>query len=175
MKFIKDTLFKYWTKFDLVISGLGFISYAFDNLTPKYKLLFVFIGLTLGVFIKLIRQSYTYYQNYLRPIKVKGSARGEAAYQGLILIRIEPTEYLRQNILLTLYCKGTEVFQPICVLEVIRCEQDEDIIAVQLSPGTNELDISKYLNEESRLNSLFVRPLISNSEIEQFRTQILRP
>jgi hypothetical protein len=172
MRFIKDIFFKYWDKFDLIISGLGFVSFAFDNLTTKYKILFVAIGLTLAFIIKLIRQSYDYFQNYLRPLKVKGSVKGEAAYTGLTLIKIEPTDYLRQFNLLTLYCKGTDIFQPICILEIIRCELNEDIIAVQIIPSADDLKISKYLNEESRMNSLYVRPIISNNEIEQIKTKL---
>lgn len=172
MKFIKDILFNYWDKFDLIISGLGFISFAFENLTTEYKILFVATGLTLAFIIKLIRQSYDYFQNYIRPLKVKGSVKGEAAYLGLTLIKIEPADYLRQFNLLTLYCKGTDIFQPICVLEIIRFELNEDIIAVQIIPSPDDLKISKYLNEESRMNSLYVKPILSNNEIDLIKTKL---
>lgn len=172
MRFLKDIVFKYWGKFDLIISGLGFISFAFNDLATKYKLTFVGFGLVMGFIVKLIKQSYDYYQNFLRPLKVKGSVKGEAAYTGLTLIKIEPTEYLRLNNLLTLYCKGTDIFQPICILEIIRCELNEDIIAIQIIPSTDDLKINKYLNEESRMNSLYVRPIISNTEIEQIKVKM---
>ena len=172
MRFIRDILFKYWGKFDLIISALGFVSFAFDDLSTKVKLTFVGFGFVMGFIVKLIKQSYDYYQNFLRPLKVKGSVQGEVAYLGLTLIKIEPTEYLRQNNLLTLYCRGTDIFQPICILEIIRCELNEDIIAVQIVPSKDELNINRYLNEESRMNSLYVRPLISNSEIEQIKAKL---
>lgn len=172
MRFLRDILFKYWGKFDLIISGLGFISFAFDDLGTKNKLIFVGLGLLIGFIVKLIKQSYDYYQNFLRPLKVKGAVKGEAAYAGLTLIKIEPTEYLRLNNLLTLYCKGTDIFQPICILEIIRCELNEDIIAVQIVPTTDDLKINKYLNEESRMNSLYVRPIISNTEVVQMKAKL---
>ena len=172
MRFIKDIFFKYWDKFDIIISILGFISFAFDTLTIEYKLLFVATGFTIAFIIKLIRQSYDYFQNYLRPLKVKGSVKGEAAYAGMTLIKIEQTEYLRNSNLLTLYCKGTDIYQPICILEIIRCELNEDIVAVQIIPSPKELNIIKYLNEESRMNSLYVKPILSNNEIDQIKIKL---
>lgn len=172
MKFTRDILFNYWGKFDLIISALGFISFAFDDLKAEYKILFVIIGIVIGFIIKLIRQSYDYFENYLRPLKVKGSVKGEAAYSNLTLIKIEPVDYLRPNNLLTLYCKGTDIFQPICILEIIRCEINEDIVAVQIIPSIDDLKINKYLNEESRMNSLYVKPLLNNNEIEQLKIKL---
>lgn len=172
IKFIKDIFFSYWEKFDLVISALGFISLAVDGWSSRRKIAFVILGLLLAFIIKLLRQSYNYFTNYSRPLKVIGSVKGEAAFSGLTLIRIESSTYLKANCLLTLYCKGTSVYQPICILEVIQYQQDEEAVAIQIIPPPEELKIDKYLNEESRLSSLYVKPLIINSEITQIKTKL---
>lgn len=169
MNFIKDMLFKYWNIFELIVALLGFASLAIEELSSKYKILFIVAGVTFAFIIKLIIQSYDYYQNYNRPLKVKGSIKGEAAYKGFILIKIEPIDYIRQYNLLTLYCKGTSILQPICILEIIQCEKGEDIIAIQKIPSPEYLNITNYLNEESRSNSLYVKPFLSTNEIDRIK------
>lgn len=167
MKFAKEILFEHWGKVDLILALLGFISLAFtEHLNWKYRVLFIVTGITLALFIKLIRQSYFYYQGMNRPLKVKGSTQGEGIYTGKVIIRIENNGQLRDNTLLTLSCKGSNANQTICILQVVKCTHNEDLLAIQLIPNSDNYDIKKYLNEESRLNSLFALPIINKSEMD---------
>ncbi len=167
MRFIKEILFEHWGKVDLILALLGFTSLAFSHqLNWKYKLLFVVAGLTFAILVKIIRQCHFYYQGMNRPLKVKGSTQGEGIYSKKTLIRIENNEQLRDNTLMTLSCKGSNANQTICVIQVVKSIRGEDLLAIQLTPEPEKYDISKYFNEESRLNSLFAIPIINKLELD---------
>lgn len=81
------------------------------------------------------------------------------------LLHLEGFVGQRDNVLLTLYTKGNEVPQALCVLRVTDASEPLRIQAVQLMPNEEELDLTQYFREHSRLQSLYALPTIHMGDL----------
>ncbi len=164
--FIIEILFKYWNIVDgIIFFILTLILYLFPFTNDfTYRLILIACALFLIFVLKVIRQSYKYYLNFLSPIKVKRQVKGDGLYGGLLLIVLDNPGHLRDGIFLTLFSKSSGANQPICILRIIKAIKNEDLIAEQFAPAANTVSIQKYFNEDSRLSSLYAVPLINHEE-----------
>lgn len=171
MSFVNELLFKRWEKVDILISALGFIVFAIPGkVEDETKVLIVLFGFFLAFYVKTVRQLHYYYRGFNKPLKVRASTSGEGVNQGNTIIIIEKRAGIRDGTLLTLFCKGSMANQSVGILEVIRSSEDEEILAVSILPKDNST-IMKYLNEESRLATLYAIPIINQVEMNKLNIE----
>jgi len=167
VNFIIAVIFKGWKALDAFISIVLSVIVLFlpPECSLEYKIFFIVIILISAFILKILRQSYTYYLEFLRPIKVIKKVEGDGLYKGVSVIVLENPGYLRDNTLLTLFSKSSGAKQPVCILRVIESIGCDFLITIQLSPTEKEYKIDKYFNEDSRLKSLYALPLINYNEL----------
>lgn len=173
VNYIIELFFGGWsTAYIITPFILGIVTFLVPiELNTNDKLYILIAILILTVAIKLIVQFYRFYMGYLHPIKVLRKVQGDGINENVGIIVLENPGYLRDNCLLTLYCRSSGAYQTICILKVLKSNIGEELEAIQLSPPEQKCNIDKYFNEHSRLTLLFATPFVNFEEFE--KTQMM--
>lgn len=170
LEYIIKILFKDWKAFE-GISGILVSATAFliPDIKSPDKIEILIIGATVIFFVKVVKQFYKYFMNFYHPIKVVRKVQGDGGYSGIEIIVLHNQENVDIGMLLTLFCNSSGAEQPVCILEVLSCENGKEIIAKQVIPMTDKYSIDKYFEEDSRKKSLYAKTIVNSNIINSFQ------
>ncbi len=97
-----------------IFAILGFIAPILTELSWKYNLVFIVIGLLISTIIYLIFELHEI--DHKKYLKVKGRVPGNGLHLGQNIIRIESNPKIPKDSILTLITKGNGLTNSICIL-----------------------------------------------------------
>jgi hypothetical protein len=122
---------------------LAFLAFLGFVLGRENQVLVLAISATAAVIVKILRQSYEYYQScYSRPLIWLRNTSDEGLHHGRELYVFAGDWTLDKGTMLTLYNHGSQLEQPIAVLSVLYTSSEFHVVCQlvrQLAPNLGEL------------------------------------